>query len=108
MHNLQLILEKLEATNHACSDACENVFWDAYAVEGIETAGIHVFHAIVDAGFDEKGAIKVDNLGSDGAVENVEFHENSVEFGIVELQTDFLEWYERVWARVRRDGPSWP
>jgi hypothetical protein len=78
MHDLKFVLEEFEPTDHVRCDSCENVLGDADAIESIETAGVHVFHAIVDTRLYEERAVKVDNLRGDGAMENVEFHEDRV------------------------------
>ena len=58
--------------------------------ELVERAGIHVLHAIIYAGLDEKCAVKVYDLWGDGSMEDVEFHNDGIEFGLVEFETDFL------------------
>lgn len=83
MHDLQFVLEELEPADHARRNARQNVFGDALAVEFVKTAGVHVLHAVVDAALDEKGAVKVDDFGCDGAVEDVELHEDGVELCVV-------------------------
>lgn len=98
MHDLQLVLEELETAYHIGCNACQNMFWDTSAVEIVETACVHVFHAVVNTTLDEKGAVKVDDLGCDCAVEDVEFHEDGIEFGVVEFEANFLQRDERVVA----------
>lgn len=44
-----------------------------------------------DVRFDEERAVKVYDFGRGCAMEDVEFHDDGVELGFVELQSDFLK-----------------
>lgn len=90
MDDLELVFEELEAADHGAGDAGEDVFGDTGSEEFVEGAGVHVLHAVVDAGLDEEGAVELDDLGGDGAVEDVELHDDGVEFCVVEFEPDFL------------------
>ena len=82
MYDIQLVFEELEPADHACCYARQDVFGDTGCLELIKRSGVHVFHAIVDTRFDEERAVEFHDFGCDGAVEDVEFHEDGVEFGV--------------------------
>lgn len=90
MHDRQLILQEPQTLDHTLGDPRQHVLWYAVAVHPIQTSGIHVLHTVVDTGLDRESAVEFNNLGCYGAMENVEFHNDTVEFRFVELEPDFL------------------
>jgi len=78
MYDLQFILEKLETTDHAAGDSAQDILRDARTLELVERASIHVLHAIINARFYKESAVEFDNLWGNGAVEDIEFHDDGV------------------------------
>jgi len=92
MDDLQIVLEELEAADHVGCHAHENAFRDTAELEFVHAAGIHKLHAVVDARLDEEGSVEVYNLWCAGAVQDIEFHDDGVEFAVLELEPNFLRW----------------
>ena len=119
MHNLQLVLQEPQPLDHAPRHAAQDVLGDVAPCNLLEAACVHVLHAVVDAGFDEEGAVEVDDVGRGGAVEDVKFGDDRFELGVVELEADLLRfgkegdeageevacgWRGREWKGVEGDG----
>ena len=90
MHDLQLVFQKLQALHSSLCDPRQLVLWNPIEIESVQTPRIHVFDTIVDAGFDHECAVKLDNFGSDGSMENIELHDDPIDLGLIEFETDFL------------------
>jgi hypothetical protein len=96
VHDLQFVLEELEPTDHALHDAAEHRLGHARDLELVHRAGVHELHAVVHAALDEKGAVELDDLGRNGAVEDVKLHDDPVQLGVVELEPDLLHRHRHV------------
>lgn len=78
MNDIEIILEEFETPDHAGGYTSEDVLWNAYELELIERAGVHVLHAVVNTRLDEKSAVKFNDFRGDCAMEDVEFHDDSI------------------------------
>lgn len=105
MHNLELIFQEPQTLNHAIRHPRQHVLGDIAAGDMIQTLGIHVLHAIVDAGFNEEGAVEIDDVGRGGAVENVELGDDRLELRIVQFEANFLRERKRV-VNVGSSSPA--
>jgi hypothetical protein len=83
------------------------VLWNPIEIESVQTPRIHVFDTIVDAGFDHERAVKLDDFWGDGSMKNIEFHDDPVDLGLIEFETDFLRGRHRFIPSVSLD-PSTP
>jgi hypothetical protein len=92
MDNVKFVFEKLETPDHASRDTSENIFRDTDSLQLIKAAGVHILHAIIDAGLDKESAVELDDFRGDGSVENIKLHHDSIELGLVKLEADFLKW----------------
>lgn len=90
MHDLQLVLQKLQPLDRGLCDPGELVLRNPIDVEGVETPGVHVLDTVVYAGFDQESAVEFDNLGRDGSMENIELHDDPVQFRLIQFESDFL------------------
>jgi hypothetical protein len=88
--NVKFVFEELEALDHATRDSAEDTFRNTGTLQLIKTASIHILHAIIDAGLDKEGAVKLDDFRGDGSVEYFKLHHDSIEFGLVKLKANFL------------------
>lgn len=91
MDDIEIVFEELETPDHRGCDPRENVLWHARGLQFVQGASIHVFHAVVDTRFNEKCAVKFDDLRTDCAVEHIEFHDDRVELSVLQLEADFLQ-----------------
>jgi len=104
MHNLQLILQESQTPHHAGRDPGEDLLiGDSSLVDPIERSSVHELHAVVDARLDEESSVELDDLGSDRSMEDIQFHEDSVEARVVDFETDFLK---RGKGQTQREGKS--
>ena len=90
MDNLQLVLEESKASYDAGRYSSEYIFGHTCTLELIQTPGVHELHTIVDTRLYEEGAVKFDDFWSDRSMENVQFHYDGVQLGLIELEADFL------------------
>jgi hypothetical protein len=91
MHNLERVLEEAKARHDVLGDGGEDLLvFDAARVDLVERAGVHEFHAVVDARLNEEGAVEFDDLRRDRPVEDVELHQDAIELGLVEFEMDLL------------------
>lgn len=90
MHDLQAIFQESKTGDDALGDAAEDVLGYTVAVQVVQAAGVHVLHAIVDARFDKESSIEFDNFRSDRSMQDIEFHDDGIEFGLIEFKADFL------------------
>jgi hypothetical protein len=92
VHDLQRILQESQPSNHTSRYPRQHVLiLDPSLVDIVERASIHVLHAVVDTRLDEERSVKLDDLGGDGSMKDVELHKDSVQFGLVELEVDLLQ-----------------
>jgi hypothetical protein len=123
VHRLELVLEEPQASDHAVRNPREHLFRHVDAGQPFQRPRVHVFHAgerlnhsidragslpVVDAAFNEERAVKLDDLGCGGAVQDVQLGDDRFELAFVQLQPDLLH---RRSARILpgRDGvPSSP
>lgn len=73
-------------------DVWKNVLWNTDLVQLVQWSSVHVFHAVVDTGFDEKCAIKVHDVRALRFVEDIQLHQDRVEFALIQFQANFLRW----------------
>jgi hypothetical protein len=78
MYNTQFIFQKFETADHRSSYPSQDILWDASALEFVKRSSVHVFHAVINAGFNEKSPIKLDYLRSNCTMQDIEFHNDSV------------------------------
>ena len=78
MNDVEIVFEEFETSDHAGGYSSKDILWNACGLELIERAGIHVLHAVVDTRLDEKGTVKFDDFRCDCAMEDVEFHDDSI------------------------------
>jgi hypothetical protein len=90
MHNLQLILQEPQPRNHTPRNPRQYILRNIRPGEEIQRTRIHVFHAVVNARFDEESPVEIDDVGRGGAVEDVEFGDDGFQLGVVEFEADFL------------------
>ena len=93
-----------EAEDGVEGDFSQDAFGDAVAVDPVDGAAVHEFHADVDGAFLEEGAEEVDDVWREAAMEDVEFHDDGGEFGVVEFQSDLLHGHDDAGAASRGRG----
>jgi hypothetical protein len=108
VYDVEVVLEEFEALDHTASNTTQDAFRNTNALEFVEASGVHILHAIINAGFDEEGAIELDYFRGHSPVENLELHHDTVQLGVVKLETDFLRRVRRDLGTAKRDRPSWP
>jgi len=105
MDDIEVVLEKLEAFDHANGDPAEDTFRNTNTLKFVKAASVHTLHTIIDTGLDEECAVEFDDFWGDGLVKNLKLHHDSVEFGLVKLKSDFLRGspeMDEVTRRTRR------
>lgn len=105
MHDLQFILQEAKSTDDTSRDPPEDILrdpnllllifsnvasWNTAASKRIERTRIHKLHAVVDAGFDGESSKELYDLGRDGAMEDIELHDDLRKLGVVQLESNFL------------------
>ena len=83
MDDVVFIFQGLETHDRRECDLPQDVFRDAITVQLVNGAAVHKLHADVDGAFLEERTIEVDNEGRDAPVEDVEFHNDGGEFGLI-------------------------
>ena len=91
MNDLQFILQEPQPSHHTSHYPRQDILRYTNAVQLVHTARVHVLHAVVDAALDEERAVKVNNLGCGGAVQDLQLDEDRVELRLVELESYFLQ-----------------
>src|SRR5258708_1056112 len=87
---LQVVLQKVQTPYHRLCDTSDDMFWDAVMLQLLQAPCIHIFHAVVDARLDEESAIELDNFRCNCSMQNIQLHDNSIEFCFFELKSNFL------------------
>lgn len=91
MHDLQLVLQESQTLHHAGRDPGQDLLvGDSSLVDPVERSGVHELHTVVDARLNEERSVELDDLGSDRSMQDVQFHEDSVEARVVDFEADFL------------------
>jgi len=98
MDDIEVVLEKLEAFDHANGDPAEDALRNANTLKFVKATSVHTLHTVIDTGLDEECAVEFDDFRGDGLVKNLKLHHDPVEFGLVKLETDFLRGVQR-WMR---------
>lgn len=80
-----LVLQALEPHCRGQSYLSKHVLRDAIAVQLVNRPAVHELDADVHRALLKEGAVKVDDVGRDAAVQDVELHDYGCEFGVVQL-----------------------
>jgi hypothetical protein len=94
VNDVVFIFEGFEAHGCGVSYLAEDGFRDAVTVDSVNGAAVHEFYADVYGSFLEEGAIEIDYIGGQAAVEDVEFHNDGGEFGFVEFEAEFFHGHD--------------
>ena len=83
MDDLKVVLQEFESVHHATHNASQHIFGYTGTAKFVKAAGVHVLHAVIDARFDEEGAVKLDDGTVYRPMKDIEFHNDRIKLRLV-------------------------
>jgi hypothetical protein len=99
-----VLLQALEPHGRRIRDLAQDFFRDPVAVQLVEGSAVHKLHAYVHSAFLEEGAVKVDDVRRQAAMQNVELHDDGRKLGVVELQSYLLHGHDGAGCSIDLGG----
>ena len=91
MDDIEIFFQKSQSPCHTACYSGKDIFRDARSLQFVQRSSVHILHTVVNARFYKKSAVEFNNLGCDGAMKDVELHNDGTEFGVLKFQPYFLK-----------------